>query len=259
MTAGAGVFSMGHRLGDGGAMVQGIMQDLGSIDAWRDSLAEFFATGLFVFVGAGAVIVSGITSGGDMNAARLVAIALANGLAIALLVYSTSHISGGHLNPAVTFSAALTGKIRPAKASMYVVAQLAGAVLAGLLLVYVAPDAWEGNLGAHGLGEGVSVGMGFTVELVLTFLLVFVVFAVAMDRRAQGALAPLSIGLAIVVIHLVAVPLTGAGVNPARSLGPALVSGFWTDHWIYWVAPLAGGGLAALVYQVLFAPEATEA
>ena len=86
MTAGAGVFSMGHRLGGGGAMVEGMMQDLRSIDAWRDSLAEFFATGLFVFVGAGAVIASGITSGGDMNAARLVAIALANGLAIALLV-----------------------------------------------------------------------------------------------------------------------------------------------------------------------------
>jgi glycerol uptake facilitator-like aquaporin len=93
------------------------------------------------------------------------------------------------------------------------------------------------------------------MELVLTFLLVFVVFSAAMDKRGPGVLGPLAVGLAVLVIHLVAVPLTGAGVNPARSLGPAIASGFWTDHWIYWLAPLAGGVLAAGVYQTLFAAD----
>ena len=235
--------------------MKGFLEDIGSIEAWRDALAEFFATGLFVFVGAGAVVASGIASGGGMDTGRLVAIALAHGLAIAMLVQATAHLSGGHINPAVTFAAAITGRIRPGRALMYVASQLAGAVLAGLLLVYISPDAAEGGLGAHGLGEGVSIGMGFTAELVLTFLLVFVVLAAAMDRRAGGAMAPLAIGLAVVVIHLVAVPITGAGVNPARSLGPAVAAGMWTDHWIYWAAPLAGGGLAALIYQALFTPE----
>ena len=237
-------------------MSEGTLDDLTSMDAWRGALAEFVATGLFVFVGAGSVVASGIASGGGLDAAGLVSISLAHGIAIAALVFATAHVSGGHLNPAVTVAAALTGKIRPARGAMYVFGQLAGGVLGALLMAYVAPDASEGNLGAHGLGAGVSAGMGFTLELALTFLLVFVIFAVAMDKRAQGAFAPLAIGLAVAVIHLVAVPLTGGAVNPARSLGPAVASGFWADHWIYWAAPLAGGALAALVYQTLFGPEA---
>ena len=232
-----------------------MIDDLTSVDAWRDALAEFFATGLFIFIGAGAVVASGIASGGGLDTGRLVAIALAHGLAIALLVYATGHLSGGHLNPAVTLAAVISRKIGPVKGAMYVVSQLAGAILAALLLLYVMPDAAEGNLGSHGLGAGVSIGMGFTMELVLTFLLVFVVFSAAMDKRGPGVLGPLAVGLAVLVIHLVAVPLTGAGVNPARSLGPALASGFWTDHWIYWLAPLTGGILAAGVYQTIFAAD----
>jgi MIP family channel proteins len=232
-----------------------MIDDLTSVDAWRDALAEFFATGLFIFIGAGAVVASGIASGGDLDTGRLVAIALAHGLAIALLVYATGHLSGGHLNPAVTLAAVVSRKIGPVKGAMYVVSQLAGAILAALLLLYVMPDAAEGNLGSHALGTGMSIGMGFTMELVLTFLLVFVVFSAAMDKRGPGVLGPLAVGLAVLVIHLVAVPLTGAGVNPARSLGPALASGSWADHWVYWLAPLAGGVLAAGVYQTIFAAD----
>ena len=230
-----------------------MFDDLRSTDALRGSLAEFFATGLFVFVGAGTVVASGIASGGELDAAGLVAISLGHGLAVAALVFAVAHISGGHLNPAVTFAAVLTGKTRPMIGVMYVAGQLTGAVLAGLLLLYVFPNAVEGNLGSHGLGAGVSVGMGFTVEFVLTFLLVFVIFAVAMGRREPDAFAPLAIGLAVAVIHFAAVPLTGGSVNPARSLGPAVASGTWADHWIYWAAPLAAAALAALVYQAVFA------
>ncbi len=236
-----------------------MFDDLKSSDVLRGSLAEFFATGLFVFVGAGTVVASGIASGGELDAARLVAISLGHGLAVAALVFAVSHISGGHLNPAVTFAAVLAGEVHPLKGAAFIAAQLTGAVLAGLLLLYVAPDGMQGNLGSHGLGAGVSVGMGFTVEFVLTFLLVFVVFAVAMDRRGPNAFAPLAIGLAVVIVHLAAVPLTGGSVNPARSLGPAVASGTWADHWIYWAAPLAAAALAALVYNAVFARRVNDA
>ena len=228
------------------------LSDIRSMEVWQHTLAESLATGLFVFVGAGSVLASGIVTGGYIDAARLVAIALAHGFAITLLVFATAHVSGGHLNPAVTFAAVLTGKISAVKGAMFVLGQLVGAVLAALLLMYVIPDVSQENFGSHQLGSGVSVGMGFTIEFVLTFMLVFVVFAVAMGRNGKVATAPIAIGLTVAVIHLVAVPLTGAGVNPARSFGPAVAAGLWSDHWIYWVAPLLGGGLAALVHEVLF-------
>ncbi|MDA1188684.1 MAG: MIP family channel protein [Chloroflexi bacterium] len=229
--------------------------ELFDINAWRDSLAEFVATMLFIFIGCGSVVASGIATGGTLDAGRLVAIALAHGIAITLLVFATAHISGGHINPAVTVGAIITKKITPIKGGMFIVMQLAGAIVGALLLWIVAPEAAQGNLGAHGLGTDVSVGMGLLTEIILTFLLVFVIFAAAMDKRGAGALAPIAIGFAVMAAHLVAVPLTGAGIKPARSLGPAVFSGAWADHWIYWVGPLLGGGLAASVYQALFASD----
>jgi len=225
------------------------------INAWRQCLAEFFATGLFVFIGAGAVAASGIASSGGLDTGRLVAIALAHGLAICLLAYSVGHISGGHLNPAITIAAIINGKISWIRGNMYIAGQISGGIVAALILMAVIPDVNEGNLGAHGLGEGVSVGMGFSVELIFTFLLSFVVFATAMDKRSHGVMAPVAIGITVAVVHLVAVPLTGAGINPARSLGPAIASGFWTDHWIYWVAPILGAIVGGALYQLIFARE----
>jgi glycerol uptake facilitator-like aquaporin len=135
---------------------------------------------------------------------------------------------------------------------MYVFAQLAGAILGALLIKAIIPDALEGGLGSHALGAGISTGAGLTLEMVLTFILVFVVFATAMDPRGPSNLAPFAIGIAVVVIHFVGVPLTGASVNPARTLGSALVTGEWADHWIYWVGPLGGGAIAALTYEYVF-------
>ncbi len=186
------------------------------------------------------MIVSGGLPNGDLDPARLVAIALAHGLAIAFLVYATANISGGHINPAVTFAAFLTKKISAARGLMFVVAQL------------TIPDAADTNLGAHALGPGVSVSTGLLMEIVVTFVLVFVIFATAVDPGGMGNLAPLAIGLAVLVDHLVAVPITGASMNPARSFGPALVAGEWANHWIYWVGPLLGAALAGLVYQFAF-------
>ena len=223
-----------------------------SKEAWRSTLAEFIATLLFVFLGAGTVIVTGGLPNGDLDAARLAVIALAHGLAIAVLVYATANLSGGHLNPAVTFAALLTKKISAARGLMFVVAQLAGAAVGALLLLATIPDAADTNLGAHALGPGVSVSMGLLMEFVVTFVLVFVIFSTAVDRGGMGNLAPLAIGLTVLVDHLVAVPITGASMNPARSFGPALMSGQWADHWIYWVGPLIGGAIAGLVYQFVF-------
>ena len=225
---------------------------------WRAVLAELIATLLFVFVGAGSVVV--ITSpaviGADphRDAAALTAIALAHGLAIALLVAGTARISGGHINPAVTFGAVITGRLKLTTGVLYVGGQLAGAVTGALLLEAAVVGDVEGSLGAHSLNLGAldGEGAGVMVEAVLTFVLVFTVFATAIDPRGLANLAPVAIGLAVLVDHFVGVPLTGASMNPARSFGPALVADVWDDHWVYWVGPLAGGGIAALAYYLTF-------
>ena len=215
------------------------------------------ATFIFVFIVAGVVVSLGIFLGTDgvFSAGNLVAIALANGMTIAMLVVSTIRISGGHFNPAVTFSMVLTRKIGVARGSMYVVAQLSGAILGAFLLKAIIPDALEGGLGSHALGADISVGAGLAMEMVLTFVLVFVIFATAVDTRGPSNLAPLAIGMAVTVDLFVGVPLTGASMNPARTLGPALVAGAWADHWLYWVGPLAGGAIAALLYEYVFLRE----
>lgn len=225
---------------------------------WRAVLAEFIATLLFVFVGAGSVVavvgVLGSNPGFQGDPAALAAIALAHGLAIALLVAGTARISGGHINPAVTFGAVITGRMKISTGVLYVAAQLAGAVVGALLLEAAVLGDFEGNLGAQSLNLDVldGKGAGVLVEAVLTFVLVFTVFATAIDPRGMANLAPIAIGLAVLADHFVGVPLTGASMNPARSFGPALVADFWDDHWVYWVGPLAGGGLAAVVYYLSF-------
>ena len=230
------------------------LHDLKSWDSWRASVAELIATLCFVFIGVGSVVSTGIFLGdeGTVTAGTMVVIGLAHGFAIAIMVAATARISGGHINPAVTFSAVLTRKIGLTKGGMYVFAQLAGAILGALLIKAIIPDALEGGLGSHALGAGISTGAGLTLEMVLTFILVFVIFATAMDPRGPSNLAPFAIGIAVVVIHFVGVPLTGASVNPARTLGSALVTGEWADHWIYWVGPLGGGAIAALTYEYVF-------
>ncbi len=220
--------------------------------AFRAVLAEFIATALFVFLGAGTVVVTGGLLGEAMTSARLLAIAVAHGLAIALLVAATAKISGGHINPAVTFGALLTGRISVARGVRYVTAQLLGATAGALLLQAVIPAVSQGALGAHGLGPGISPGAGLLAEAILTFALVFVVFATALDPRGLTHLGPLAIGFTVLVDHLVGVPLTGASMNPARSFGPALITGSWAGHWIYWIGPLLGAAIAALLYQQVF-------
>ena len=223
----------------------------------RAVAAEFIATGLFVFIGAGSVVVVQATLINPGSA--LIAIALAHGIAIAVLVAAIARISGGHINPAVTFAAAMTGRMKISTALLYVAGQLIAAILAVLLLKGIIAGPMEAGLGAHGITLGIlddqvgdGAGAGLLLEAVLTFLLVFVVFATAIDPKGPAGLAPMAIGLAYLVNSLVGIPLTGASMNPARSFGPAIVANVWTDHWIYWLGPLIGAALAALIYEYLF-------
>ncbi len=236
------------------ALQIGSTDELSTRANMRAIAAEFIATFLFIFLGAGSVVSLGFIADGDV-AATVVGIAIAHGLAIALLVTATANISGGHINPAVTFAAVLTGRMSVYLGGAYVVAQLVGAVVGAFLLKIVIDSPFEGNLGAHALGPGVDgEAAGLLVEIFLTFALVFVVFASAMDPRGRGALAPIAIGFIFLVDSLVGIPLTGASMNPARSFGPSLVANFWEDHWIYWLGPLIGGAIAGFVYHYVFLP-----
>ena len=218
----------------------------------RAAAAEGIATLLFVFMGAGAVVVSGMLDNNTLGSARLVAIALAHGLGIVIGVAAAAKISGGHLNPAVTVAAFLTGKLGLRRAGTYIAAQLIGAVVGALLIKWVAPGPAEGTLGSHAIGAGVGAGSALIAEIVGTFALVWVVFAVAIDPKGLNNIAPIAVGLTVLIIHLFLVPLTGAGVNPARSFGPALVSWTWGGHWVYWIGPLIGGSAAGLLYEWVF-------
>jgi aquaporin Z len=209
-------------------------------------LAEFIGTFALIFVGAGSIAVNHY-NGGDT---QLLGIALAHGLTIAVMVSATAAISGGHLNPAVTIGLLSAGYIDLKNATGYVLSQLAGAALAALLLGIVIPISSVSavNLGIPALGVGVSPASGIIMEGITTFFLVFVVMGTAVDSRAPKV-GGLFIGLTVTLGILVAGPITGGAMNPARYFGPALVSGNFSEFWVYLIGPLLGGVCAALVYK----------
>jgi aquaporin Z len=214
--------------------------------------AEFIATFALIFIGAGAVIMTSDALGGD-----LVGVALAHGLTLAIMVTAIAHISGGHVNPAVTIGLWVTGKVDSARAVVYIIAELAGAVVGALALRMIVPETlWRKTmLGTPQVNHavGMSNANAVAMEAVLTFFLVFVVYATAVDDRGTAfKLAGFPIGLVLTFDILVGGPLTGAAMNPARSFGPALVSATWTDWWVYWVGPITGGVLAGLAYWWVF-------
>ncbi|MDP6667357.1 MAG: MIP family channel protein [Dehalococcoidia bacterium] len=223
------------------------MSELISANNLRGLAAELIATFTFVFVGIGAVGAA-LSMTTPIDGTGLVIISLGHGLGIFLGIVVIGRVTGAHLNPAVTIAMVISGNIGIIRAVSYIVGQLAGAALAALLLDQFV---WGlGNLGVHGLGA-TETGDGLVIEVILTFFLVFTIFATAVDKRGNAAWAPLAIGMVIFVDHLIAVPLTGASMNPARSFGPALIHGVWTDHWLYWAAPILGGVVAAIVYVVI--------
>ena len=214
------------------------------------AVAELVGTFALVFVGAGSV-----AAAVQIEDPSLIGIALAHGLVIAVMASAVGHISGGHFNPAVTLGFLVTRRMAVALAGVYWVAQIAGAVVGALLLTAVLPDDVTDpvGLGAPALGNGVGAGGGLVSEAILTFLLVWVVFATAADPRgACTSIAGLAIGFTITLDILMGGPFTGAAMNPARAFGPELVGGEWSDFWVWYVGPLVGGAAAALLYEALY-------
>ena len=209
-------------------------------DPTRKAVAEFIGTFTLVFAVSASIAVGAQVAG-------IFGAAIAQGLALGVIVSALAHVSGAHFNPAVTLGFLVTRRIEPALAVLYWLAQFAGAVAAALLVRTMLPDALDKTLGAPELGAGVGAWQGLLIEAVLTFFLVFVVFATAVDPRGSfNAIAGLGIGLIVTVDILLGGPLTGAAMNPARAFGPELVQGgAWDDAWIYYVGPFLGGVVAA--------------
>lgn len=215
------------------------------------SVAEFLGTFALCFIGAGSICVNQWSAG----SVGLLGIAIAHGTVLAVMISALGHISGGHFNPAVTLGVLTAGKINGQQAVSYLFAQLAGASLAGFLLRFIVPEqAWQPvHLGTPSLGPGISVVQALTVEAVLTFFLVLAVCGTALDPRGSwNAVSGFGIGTVLIFDILVGGPITGAAMNPARTFGPALASGYWDHHLVYWLGPLTGGILAAFLYHRVF-------
>ena len=207
-------------------------------------IAEAIGAFALSFIGVMAITTAGLT--GNAGAANLASIGLAHGLTIAVMIAALGAISGGHFNPAVTFGFVVTGRMPILTGLYYWVAQLVGAAVAGFLLLPMIGGDAVGK-GTPNLATNVSFVQGTVIEAVLTFFLVLVIFGTAVDQRAPKSIFPVAIGLTIALDIMGGGPLTGASMNPSRTFGPALASGMWSNHLVYWIGPLIGGALAALL------------
>ena len=210
----------------------------------QQAIAEGVGTFILVFAGTGAVMVNQISDG----AVTHLGISFVFGAVVAALIYALGHISGAHFNPAVTLAFWTSGFFPKRQVLPYILAQSLGAIAASALLWMALGRV--GNLGATVPLEGNWL-QSLVLETVLTFILMFVIFGSGLDRRAPIGFAGLAIGLTVGLEAAFMGPITGASMNPARSLGPALVGGIWQHHWVYWVAPILGAQLAVLIYGQL--------
>ena len=214
-------------------------------------LAEFVGTFALIFIGAGSIMTM---AQWDPTGGALVGIAAAHGFVIAVMVTAVGHVSGGHFNPAVSTALLVTRRLKPVEWAAYVVVQLVGATVAALALsvLYDTVIKDKTGLGTPSLAAGHTTGQGLLLEGILTFFLVFTVFAVAVDGRgAFKIVAGLPIGFVIFFDILMGGPMTGGAMNPARWFGPALVSGNWSNGWLYIIGPIVGGIIAAVIYDVV--------
>jgi aquaporin TIP len=220
----------------------------------RKLLAEFVGTFALIFIGAGSIVATQETINQATPGGGLLLIALAHGLAIATMVTAVGHISGGHFNPAVSVAAWVTRRLGTGELLAYVVIQLLGGLAgAGVLRLVVPTGSWEpANLGATLVAQNLSDAQAITIEAVLTFFLVWVVFATAIDPEgAFNKVAGLAIGFVIAMDIMMGGPFTGASMNPARSLGPAVVGGEYVGLWVYFIGPVIGATLAAVAYDMI--------
>jgi aquaporin Z len=224
----------------------------------RKYVAELIGTAVLVLMGTGSAVIAGQRVG-------YLGISFAFGLAVLVMVYAIGNISGCHINPAITVSMLVAGKIKAKDAVAYIIAQCVGAVIASGILLIIARGLPTYSIAANGLGQngydaqspaGYSLLSALIAEIVLTALFLFVIFGSTSKNAPQG-FAGISIGLSLTLIHIVGIPITGTSVNPARSLGPAVfVQGAaLTQLWLFWVAPIIGGIIAAIAWKYLFEPK----
>ena len=226
----------------------------------RNWFAEAIATYALVFFGPLSIILSVVAFGDGLSIESIIMISLGHGAVIGLMVYAFGHISGAHINPAVTIPMMITKKISIQDGIGYIIFQLLGAIIAALSLKAILPELGaKVNFGTQGGPSELlnsSIMAGITVEIILTFFLVTVIFLTAVHKKAPAGIHGISIGGMVFLLHLVGVPLTGASMNPARTFGPAVVSGFWELHWLYWVAPIIGGIIAGVIMNYVFVNKA---
>ncbi|KAE8627075.1 hypothetical protein XENTR_v10006866 [Xenopus tropicalis] len=226
-----------------------MLKDFFSGSFLRSLFAEFLGTLFFVLLG-----LSSTLSWPKALPAAL-QISLTFGLAIATMVQTMGHISKAHLNPAVTVAFLLAAHISISKAVLYITVQVLGAVVGAGLLYKFTPSNLHGNFGVNLLSNGTSPGQGFAVEVLTTMQLVLCIFATTDSHRMDNIGSPsISIGLSVTLGHFLGIYFTGCSMNPARSFAPALITGNFTDHWVVWVGPMAGGIFASLIYNFILFP-----
>ncbi len=220
--------------------------------------AEFLGTFWLVFGGCGSAVLAAAFPHVGIG---LLGVALAFGLTVVTMAYAVGHISGGHFNPAVTLGLVAAGRTTVNEAIGYVIVQVVGAIAAAAVLAYIASgkpgfDLVASGFAANGFGDhspgGYSLGAALVAEFVMTFFFLLVILG-ATSPRAPAGFAPLAIGLALTLIHLVTIPVTNTSVNPARSTGPAIFVGGWalSQLWLFWVAPIAGAAVAGWLHRTL--------
>ncbi len=221
----------------------------------KKSVAEFIGTFWLVLGGCGAAV---LAAGFPVMGIGFVGVSLAFGLTVLTMAFAIGHISGCHLNPAVSVGLAVAGRFKASELPAYIIAQVLGAVVAAAVLAWIASGApgfeLSNGLASNGYGEhspgGYSMESGFVTEVVMTLMFLIIILG-ATDKRAPAGFAPIAIGLGLTLIHLISIPVTNTSVNPARSTGPALIVQGWAvaQLWMFWVAPIIGAVIAGLVYR----------
>lgn len=221
--------------------------------AW---LAEAIATYALTFFGPLSITMSAVVLGSGLTIDSLLIISLGHGAAIGIMIYAFGHVSGAHINPAVTIAMMATKRMNLKDGGGYIISQIIGAIAAAASHAAILPTAGaKVNFGTQGGPSDLlekSAAAGFAVEAILTFFLVTTIYMAAVHRKAAAGFAGIAIGGMIFLLHLVGVPLTGASMNPARTFGPAVISGYWDFHWIYWAGPIVGALIAAFIMEYVY-------
>lgn len=224
------------------------------MNAYKKYIAELVGTFALVFIAAGSVCADFYLRQAGGQGLGLLGISIAYGVVVIAIIYATNYVSGSHVNPAVTISFWITKRMEPNTAIMYIISQIAGATLAGLALKTLFPDALQTvYLGTSVLAPGVSVGRGILMEFIVSFLLVFTIYGTLVDRRASAGFAGVAIGLVVLFGTMIGGTISGGAMNPARVFGPALASGQFMHHYVWWIGPILGGVAAGFAYDKIFA------